>query len=62
MIKVGDVVQLKSGGPIMTVSSMFIYTGVTFCLCSWFVGNQSYGTIFSPESLGYVSATVADKV
>jgi len=32
MFKVGDTVQLKSGGPVMTVTSL----GSTDCDCTWF--------------------------
>jgi uncharacterized protein YodC (DUF2158 family) len=35
-IKVGDVVQLKSGGPKMTVTSLGQDGGVLSAWCSWF--------------------------
>ncbi len=41
--KVGDVVQLKSGGPKMTVTE----TGGCKVACSWFLGN-SHGTYVFP--------------
>ena len=36
-IKVGSVVQLKSGGPKMTVSSVSDYYGVPTAWVDWFV-------------------------
>lgn len=42
MIGVGDVVQLKSGGPAMTVSSVIVDRGETHVYCKWFtVRNDS---------------------
>lgn len=38
LIEPGDVVQLKSGGPAMTVDSVFDEWGVGAALCSWFDG------------------------
>ncbi|HEV2747529.1 MAG TPA: DUF2158 domain-containing protein [Allosphingosinicella sp.] len=35
-LKSGDVVQLKSGGPLMVVESIDDYGGTTKALCSWF--------------------------
>jgi uncharacterized protein YodC (DUF2158 family) len=49
--KVGDVVQLKSGGPPMTVtrvhSNMVGFTEIT---CQWFYGLMETGT-FKPDVL-----------
>ena len=46
--KPGDVVQLKSGGPIMTVDGI---GGSGKCICTWFVkGEHKYNT-FAPEAL-----------
>jgi uncharacterized protein YodC (DUF2158 family) len=46
--KVGDVVQLKSGGPIMTVLS----TGSQGCRCSWFDHAQKPSEhVFPSEAL-----------
>jgi uncharacterized protein YodC (DUF2158 family) len=39
-IKVGDVVQLKSGGPRMTVNSVGDDNGVMSAWCSWFDSKQ----------------------
>jgi uncharacterized protein YodC (DUF2158 family) len=36
-IKVGDVVQLKSGGPFMTVASVGSRSGEPKAYCDWFV-------------------------
>jgi len=42
---VGDVVQLKSGGPKMTISGLFSEAEKAIyqldCVCSWFVTNTS---------------------
>jgi uncharacterized protein YodC (DUF2158 family) len=53
-IKVGDVVQLKSGGPKMTVSQ----TGntafgdtVVHAWCDWFEGNKKMDGVFPLTSL-----------
>lgn len=32
----GDVVQLKSGGPLMTISSIEPFNGVQSATCRWF--------------------------
>lgn len=50
--KVGDVVQLKSGGPAMTVT----YYGPgfsrdTIVTCQWFVNNEQKSGDFPPEAL-----------
>ena len=37
MFKVGDEVQLKSGGPIMTVAQ---YSGEKMVTCIWFEGGK----------------------
>lgn len=42
MIKYGDVVRLKSGGPLMTVVSVLSYEAH----CQWFAGNEVYSQIF----------------
>jgi uncharacterized protein YodC (DUF2158 family) len=47
MFKNGDVVQLKSGGPLMTVSEV-IGNDVH---CRWFVGNEEKSSSFSSEML-----------
>jgi len=40
--KVGDVVQLKSGGPKMTIDRI----SVTQASCTWFEGTQSLSSWF----------------
>jgi len=53
-IKVGDEVQLKSGGPVMTVQQMGDYTpegpedGV---LCVWFDGSNPMERVFAQATL-----------
>ena len=51
--KPGELVQLKSGGPIMTVDwvgedAMTHYPSVA---CVWIEGNKKYGEKFSPHIL-----------
>lgn len=51
---VGDVVQLKSGGPLMTVHSIGDYspTGPNpGLLCVWFDGNKKVEDIFDPRAV-----------
>lgn len=61
-LKLGDVVRLKSGGPLMTVhelNSTWEKDGLRFTgtICVWFVNDASgqdfkaYHSIFAPESL-----------
>ena len=50
-IKVGDVVQLKSGGPKMTVASI---DEKGRAWCSWFVNGENHREVFRPESLEQV--------
>ncbi|KAA2223038.1 DUF2158 domain-containing protein [Chryseobacterium sediminis] len=45
MIKKGDVVKLKSGGPKMTVKGL---AGV-YWVCSWFVGEELKEGMFTSE-------------
>jgi uncharacterized protein YodC (DUF2158 family) len=51
-IKAGDVVQLKSGGPKMTVSKVYQDTkGIPTARCDWFDGSiQTWGS-FPVQSL-----------
>ncbi|HEX8300682.1 YodC family protein [Sphingomonas sp.] len=49
---IGDIVQLKSGGPEMTVDSLF--AGQVFC--KWFVGDDLKTETFSPGALKLVRA------
>ena len=51
---VGDVVQLKSGGPLMTVHSIGDYspTGPNpGLLCVWFDGNKKVEDICDPRAV-----------
>jgi uncharacterized protein YodC (DUF2158 family) len=45
--QVGDVVQLKSGGPAMTVTEVDGH----LCTCAWFVGNAFSETKLPAEAL-----------
>ena len=40
-IKAGDTVRVKSGGPIMTVSSVQDKWGTLTAYCNWFDGGRS---------------------
>lgn len=53
--KAGDVVKLKSGGPLMTVDSVGNYSGVKKVLCVWFENSNRYTNLFVPESLLKIS-------
>ena len=53
MFKAGDVVQLKSGGPLMTVSEV----NGSIVHCRWFVGAEEKSSSFSPEMLKAASAS-----
>jgi uncharacterized protein YodC (DUF2158 family) len=53
--KIGDVVTLKSGGPLMTIQAIGDYMmssgfnpGV---LCVWFDSNKKVEDVFHPDSL-----------
>jgi len=48
---VGDVVQLKSGGPIMTVTETGEYQGKITIWCTWFKNGDKAQDTFPPESL-----------
>jgi uncharacterized protein YodC (DUF2158 family) len=54
-IKVGDVVQLKSGGPDMTVEDVGDYTMTTGLTdgvkCTWFDGKKTATQVFGRQSL-----------
>ncbi len=43
-IKLGDVVEIKSGGPKMTVIE--IYEGDETCKCIWYVGDEKHEEIY----------------
>ena len=55
--KAGDIVQLKSGGPAMTVSKVGADGDVW---CNWFRGAQKESAAFKPDTLqAYVAPKVA---
>jgi uncharacterized protein YodC (DUF2158 family) len=47
-LEIGDVVQLRSGGPKMTVHSLISDGDV---VCQWFEGNEVHGENFPNEVL-----------
>jgi uncharacterized protein YodC (DUF2158 family) len=51
--KVGDIVQLKSGGPDMTVGELDTAMGTQreIVRCKWFGGRKLESGSFAPESL-----------
>jgi uncharacterized protein YodC (DUF2158 family) len=54
-IAVGSVVQLKSGGPKMTVSTVEPWNGVMTAFCDWFEGSNSKTNGFPVSSLKVVA-------
>jgi len=54
-IKAGDVVQLKSGGPDMTVNFVENSSGVEEAACSWFINNKKESSRFPVATLKLVS-------
>jgi uncharacterized protein YodC (DUF2158 family) len=54
-IKVGDVVQLKSGGPKMTVDKLHEWQGRTEANCDWFEGTKQQSGSFPLTSLNIVT-------
>lgn len=44
----GDTVELKSGGPRMTVEDVLLGVGIR---CQWFAGSKLQDGMFPPESL-----------
>jgi uncharacterized protein YodC (DUF2158 family) len=53
-INAGDVVQLKSGGPRMTVSKVKEWNGAMTADCDWFEGNNATYGSFPVSSLKVV--------
>jgi uncharacterized protein YodC (DUF2158 family) len=55
VLKPGDLVILKSGGPVMTVDTVntdiFDDDKVTGVLCAWFVGNKLERARFDPGAI-----------
>jgi uncharacterized protein YodC (DUF2158 family) len=58
-IKEGDVVQLKSGGPKMTVTKVEQWNGRARAWCDWFSGDQNKSDSFHLESLKLAEQTHA---
>ena len=54
--KVGDVVRLKSGSPLMTIQEIgkYNYSDEDSAKCSWFDGKKRYSDIFELETLNKV--------
>lgn len=51
MFQPGDVVQLKSGGPVMTVRWCQDEYGSVDAYCDWFVGTKQEGAKFAAAQL-----------
>ena len=55
VLKPGDLVILKSGGPVMTVDTVntdiFDDDKITGILCAWFVGNKLERARFDPDAI-----------
>lgn len=54
MFKKGDVVQLKSGGPAMTVCQIGTQYDSTGVVCQFFDGSKKMEEIFDPETLSKI--------
>jgi len=50
-LKVGDTVQLKSGGPIMTIEKIGMYGAERKAACVWFEKSKKMQGVFSLTSL-----------
>ena len=53
-LKPGDVVQLKSGGPKMTISKIGKFAGAPVritAVCEWFDGAKKEKALFEPTSI-----------
>ena len=48
---VGDTVQLKSGGPDMTITRIGTSGGETMVWCAWFEGTKDTHALFPPGAL-----------
>jgi uncharacterized protein YodC (DUF2158 family) len=53
-IKVGEVVRLKSGGPMMTVKKVEQFNSVMSANCDWFEGSEPKYGMFPVTSLKVV--------
>ena len=54
-VKAGDVVQLKSGGPEMTVNFVENDGGTEVAACTWFVNSKRENGRFAVATLKLVS-------
>jgi uncharacterized protein YodC (DUF2158 family) len=54
-IKTGSVVELKSGGPSMTVNFVENDGGTIVAACSWFINNKKESSRFPVASLKLLS-------
>jgi len=52
-LKVGDIVQLKSGGPEMTVQTVPTEKGTVY-KCQWFAGKKLEVGLFPHDSLNRI--------
>lgn len=51
-LKVGDVVELNSGGPYMTIESISPdASGKSVAYCVWFSHDEKKSAVFHPEAL-----------
>src|ERR1700742_1410118 len=61
VLKPGDLVILKSGGPVMTVDTVntdiFDDDKITGILCAWFVGQRLERVRFDPDAIQPVAVT-----
>ncbi|GAG89776.1 unnamed protein product [marine sediment metagenome] len=55
-LKIGDTVELKAGGPPMTIAD-YAADGKRF-RCQWFVGEKLEEGFFTPDSLKLVNETL----
>jgi uncharacterized protein YodC (DUF2158 family) len=53
--KVGDVVQLKSGGPKMTIGRFEDIDRTMHAVCAWFIGNKREIGTFPLTSLEHAA-------
>ncbi len=60
--KVGDLVKLKSGGPMMTVTRVDSFGIRTIVRCTWFADSKKEQGEFPPEALVSPPPIVKKKV
>ena len=54
-INIGSVVELKSGGPLMTVGHIFENEGSSFAICNWINSdNRPYSETYAVASIELV--------